>query len=61
MDAPCNAEKEKYVKVRCAGKTGQYLSPTDLLFVENMYKTYPEWCEKTEPVIFERTKPFGAR
>jgi hypothetical protein len=61
MKEPTHQEKEKCMKIRCAGKRGQYIHPDDLKFLEKIYKKYPKWTKATEREVFERTKPFGAR
>lgn len=50
----------KVVDLRMRAKRGEWISPSDMRFLESISKDYPEWYDRTDAVIFERTKPFGS-
>lgn len=53
-------ERERAFNLRCRSKKGEYISVENILFLEIIYKNYPEDCETMEKEVFEATKPFGA-
>jgi acyl-coenzyme A synthetase/AMP-(fatty) acid ligase len=60
MKTPLPETQEEVIRLRCMSKQGR-LHPDDQKFLENIWKEYPEWYATTDKIVFEMTKPFGAR
>lgn len=60
MKRPTREEGERYIEIRVIEKQGRYISRSEQRFLERMVKKYWDWCGKTEPIIWNRSLPFGA-
>jgi len=53
-------EREKLFALKKRSKTGQYLSPEDMMFFDAMYKNYPKEYNQDNYRLYAETIPFGA-
>ena len=54
-------ERNRLFDLRCRSKRGEYLSPDDRKFCEEMFKLYPEEYAADERRVFIEPAPFGSR
>ena len=60
MNEPSNADMKRCLDIRRAAKRGNYTSKEDSIFIQKIWKKYPEWYKSTERTIHADTLPFGA-
>ena len=61
MLEPSKEDQQRSIAIRCASKKGEYVSDKDHLWNSIIYGMFPEWYRATEDIIFQLTKPFGAK
>jgi len=48
------------LQIRKRAKRGGQLTATESALCRRMFQQFPDWYARTDSVVFEETKPFGA-